>query len=452
MILDLVATASSLADAEKVDSNFEVVEAAIEDLDLRVNNLGNPVNGGAELVVVDDYPTIEDAQAVARDRNGELFFRAHEYTVNMVVQHGDMVSGEHRYKTILKAAAGSNDAVISGTDCNSLFDTATFSITEGANHVVLRNFTVDGNRANNTLSGNGISLWGYGLHLSQLYIQNCRHDGLRTGWGDGSVSMEGTFRDIVIDTVGYHGWRFQGPHDSYAENIMVIDASQEIDNGFNGIQIDTYGNGRFVNAHVWHRSTTTKRCWAGFSSGGGCEVIASHFEGCRTQQLRHNGSGDRVIGSLIYAPFGANDTALVVFNGSSNQHIGNRYTCGAGDGYTNNFVYGIKFGDIGAAWNNLIDAGYFHGFDKKTPFHFYNSGGQNHIDARGYAAPGGATTFAGTVQASDCIDYHQSGTVINYRKPRSYPSFSSNSAAATGGVPVGGFYVLSSTNALTVRT
>lgn len=458
MTIELVATAAPLADADKVDLNFttvagyiDAINATLDDHDVRISNLGNPVNGGAELVVVDDYPTIEDAQAAARARSGELFFRAHEYEVNLTVQHRDIISGESRYNTILKAAPGSNASVITGYGAAGLFNYPTYSLTDGANNVVLKNFTIDGNMPNNPTAGCGIAIWGYGMHFHNLYIRNCRHDGMRTQWGDGSVSMEGTFRDIVIDGVGYHGWRFNGPHDSFVENLMVIDASQAADNGFNGIQVDPFGNGRFINAHVWHRSTTTNRCWAAFSSSGGCEVEASHFEGCRTQQVRHNGAGDRISGSLVYAPFGVNGTALVVFNGGSNQHIGNRYSCGLGDGFTNDEVYGMQFGDANQAWNNQVEAAYFHGFHKRTPFNFYNSGGQNNVQARGYAAPGGVTTFAGTVQASDSVDYHQNGTLINYRKPRSFPTFASNAAAASGGVPVQGLYILSGTNALTVR-
>lgn len=426
--MDLTSTSSSLADSSKVDANFAEIARQIE-------TLGNSINGGGELVVVDDYPDLASAQIAARERKGELFFRSHEYLVNIELQHGDIISGESRYGTILKSPPGSNSTVIHGAD---------------ANRVIIRNLTIDGNRANNPISGDGLSLWGYAPTISDVTIQNCRHDGMNTAWSDGSVSMEGTFQNIVIDTVGYHGWRFNGPHDSHVSNMMIIDASQETDNGFIGVHIGPSGNGRFVNLHVWHRSGTANRCWAGFNSSGGCEVIASHIEGCRGQQVRHNGSGDRLIGCLIYAPFGVNSTSLVVFNGDSNQHIGCKYLAGNG-AETNNQVYAMQFGDANASWNNHVIGGLFHGFDKKSPFNFWYSGGLNQIEGRGYAAAGGAISFTGSPNATDEIDYYQGGTVINYRKTQAYPVYSSNSAAASGGVPVTGLYILSSTNALTIR-
>ena len=445
----LIDTTANVADSAKVNSNFTEVEIAIADLDVRVTNLGNQINGGGELIVVDDYPTVADAQAAARARNGELLFLAHEYLVNLEVQHRDVISGESRYSTVLKAPSGSNANVITGKDAIALFSTPTYNITDGANQVAIKNLTVDGNRANNT-AGDGIAIWGYATNIQGVTIRNCKHTGLRTAWSDGSVSMEGTFRDVVIDTVGYHGWRFDGPHDSFAENIMVIDASQETDNGYTGIMINSGGNGRFINAHVWHRSTTTNRCYAAVQSAGSCEFVASHFEGCRTQQFRHNGSGDRLIGCLLYAPFGSNGRGLVVFNGSANQHIGCRYEIGS-DVALNKNTYALQFGESVAASGNQIIDGYFSGFANYGPFNFYNSTGLNRIVGRGWCASGGVSTFAGTVNALDEIDYQQGGTAINYRKPYAYGTYASNAAAATGGVPVNGVYVLSGTNALTVR-
>ena len=60
--MPLIDTTANVADSAKVNSNFSEVEIAIADLDVRVTNLGNQINGGGELVVVDDYPTVADAQ------------------------------------------------------------------------------------------------------------------------------------------------------------------------------------------------------------------------------------------------------------------------------------------------------------------------------------------------------------------------------------------------------
>lgn len=444
-----LSTVANIADADKVDANFGEVLASIQALDLRITNLGNPVNGGGELVVVDDYPTIEDAQAAARACGGELFFRGHEYLVNFEVQHMDVISGESRHKTVLKAAPGSNANVIKGKDAAALFAAPTYNITDGANQVVIKNLTVDGDRDNNPTDGDGVGIWGYATTIQDVIIRNARHNGLRTGWSDGSVSMEGTIENVLIDNVGWHGWSFSGPHDSHVSNLLVIDASQELNNTYTGILVSS-GNARFFNAHVWHRSTTANRAYAAFQSAGGCEVVASHFEGCRGQQVRHNGAADRFIGCLIYAPFGANGTSLVVINGNDNQHIGCRYQAGNGI-ETNKNVFAIQFGDTVNVAGNMITEGAFGGFSVKSPFNFYMSAGLNRVTGRGYADPGGATAFGGTVNINDEIDYVQGGTSINCRKPRAYPIFASNTAAASGGVPYGGMYFNSSIQAVSLR-
>lgn len=463
--MNLVDTATPFAGAEAVNANFAEVATAIADLDVRVTNLGNPVNGGGELVNVMDYgatpasldntSAIQAAQAVARQRGAELFFPGGEFYGLVEVQHNDMITGASRYRSTIKAPAGSNSNVITGKDAAALIATPppTNSLDAGANRVIIQDIALDGNTANNT-AGCGLMIWGCAMTLMEVDIRNCSHDGMHTAWNTGWMPMEGTFSNISIDNVGYHGWRFDGPHDSQVENLVIVDASQSIDNGFMGVLIglNTWmATARFYNLHVWHKSTSTNRCFAAVQSNGGCEFIASHFEGCRTNQLRHMGQNDRVVASKIYAPFSADGTALVVFNGNLNHHIGNEYHSGNGT-ETNEKVFALQIGEANTAASNLVAEGMFLGFSTKTPFNFVNSVGGNRITGRGYAASGGATAFSGTIQSTDEIDYCQTGTAINYRKPQALPVYASNTAAATAGVPVGGHFILSTTNAVTVRT
>ena len=158
----------------------------------------------------------------------------------------------------------------------------------------------------------------------------------------------------------------------------------------------------------------------------------------------------RLVGCLFYAPFGSNGRGLVVFNGSANQHVGCKYEIGSGPSLNQN-TYALQFGESVAASGNQVIDGYFSGFANLSPFNFYSTSGLNRIVGRGWCASGGATAFAGTVNAADEIDYYQGGTVINYRKPYPYGTYTSNAAAAAAGVPVSGVYVLGATNALTVR-
>lgn len=139
---------------------------------------------------------------------------------------------------------------------------------------------------------------------------------------------------------------------------------------------------------------------------------------------------------------------MVVFNGNNTIHVGNRYSSAEVVGSQ---VYAMQFGGSSTAGGNVVSACDFLGFAWGTPFNFYNSDGLNVIQATGYCASGGSTSFAGTPHSSDSIDYVQGGTAINYKKTQAYGSFADDTAAAAGGVPSGGAYRNSTTGALTIK-
>jgi hypothetical protein len=348
-----------------------------------------------------------------------------------------------------------NTTPVSGVGVYSLLGTETYNLSVGCNNCTISDLTVDGNRDNVTTSGDGIAIWGYAIRIYSVTVRNCRTNGIRTEWTDGSVAMEGTFNDISIDTVGAHGFLFNGPHDSHFNHVVIVDASQNGDNGWQGMFIQSAAggsaNGRFFNLHVWHRSGRTNRCNYALYSAGFNEFIGCHLEGCR-QQVRA-GSNDRFDNCLFYAPYGSNGTALMRLEGVHVLVNNCRFSPGAGDGQTNTVsnknVYAINF--VSSA-GSLISNCWFPGFGTYTPFNFGTSTGSNVIaDCYGYAAPGGTATFGGTINATDVVDYVQGGTVINYRKPAAYVIAANDTAAASAGVPIGGYYELTATRALTRR-
>lgn len=462
MTITLINTDVTVADASKVNENFTTTQVAINDIYNQISTLNtttgdvvNIVDYGATTESLDNTAEIALAQVEARSSGRPLFIPPGTFFGLIEVQHDDVIMGAGKYKSTIKAPTGSTSSVITGKDADYLMNNSppTNSLTEGANKVTIRDITIDGNKQNNT-SGCGIKIWGCAMNIQDVNIRQCAHDGMYTKWNTGWMPMEGTFTNISIDNVGYHGWRFDGPHDSQVTNMIIVDASQSIDNGFMGVLIgynSAFASARFYNLHVWHKSTSTNRCFAAVQSAGNSEFIACHFEGCRDNQLRHMGQSDRVVACRIYAPFGVSGSSLVTFNGNLNHHIGNEYHAGNGIETTES-VFGIQIGESNAAASNHIIGGSFLGFKTRTPFNFVNSAGHNTIIGRGWTPTGGTTTFGGTMHVTDEVDYHQTGTYINYRKPQSYLVYSSNTAAASGGVPVGGLYILSTTNALTVRT
>ena len=379
------------------------------------------------------------------------------FLAEIVIPDAGMLIGEYLDLSIIKTPPGANKTAIAGYEAFTLFGSSVVDPTRGANKTVIYNLTIDGNRANVTTSGEGIAIWGYSTTVERVRIRNCRGVGLRTEWTDGAVSMEGHFRDIVIDTTGSHGWQFYGPHDANVADVIIIDASQNADNSAYGLVTGTggglgFGNGRFFNVHIWHRSGIVNRCAAGVRSGGVNEFIGCHFEGCRVNA--HFGAKDLVSSCRIYAVFGANGDAMAYLLGNEIMIENTLFETTEGAASPNSSTtpnpdcYAIF---MAPNVSGVKVSGKFNGFQKRTPFNFGSSVGFNFFSGVGYTSAGGVTAFGGTVNANDAIDYVQGGTVINYRKPFPHGAYANDSGAATGGVPIGGIYRNSSTGAMTVR-
>lgn len=343
----------------------------------------------------------------------------------LTVYPGQVIIGAGSRITTLKLANGANGDLLVAQNAYALFGT---NSALGTNGLFLSGVTLDCNWLNQAPADidacNGLAYYGAKPTFQDLVIKNVKGHGIRSEWyqfGEDVGGIEGCTSNVTIDTTGRNGWWDKGPHDHHAESIIVIDAGQEADNTYYGILTEGNGNGRFFNAHVWHRAAATNRVKFGISSGGGNEFIACHLEGGRGQ-IEHRGKGDRVIGCHFYAHAGAANSALAVFANNENIHSACRYV-----GTTGQAAYAIEFKS--AASGNRVD-GYFGNFDARSPFNFSSDGGLNTIVGQGYCAAGGATAFGGTMAADTSVDYAQGGTNI-FSSPN-YP------AAATRGIKIGG--------------
>lgn len=362
------------------------------------------------------------------------------------IVHKSFVELLGKSATVLKMKNGISGHVLAGENADTLFASPTFNPADGANQCTLRNLKIDGNRANVPGGGAGIKIWGWQLHFENVQVANAKGNAIMTSWTDAGVPMEPTFSRVKIDTCGANGWVFTGPHDAHFDDVTIVDAGQDAHNTFAGFYNAAGGNGRFYNLHIWHRATSTNRCAVACDSFGANEYIASHFEGC-VQQIKHSGNNDRLVGCFIYAPFGADDNALVTFANNDNQHVGCVYRGGTAPQNPNTFA--VAFTNLAAG--NMISAGRFLGFTSRAVFNFISSGG-NFIEATGYAGAGAVNPIAGTPHAQDFIDYTQGGTTP-YRiwKPPTLAQYANDAAAGSGGVMSGGLYVNSTTKALSVK-
>lgn len=211
---------------------------------------------------------------------GTLELPAGEFTTGTVTLRDNVyIKGGGQNNTTIKLKTGTNSDLFYTLNAYALFGT---NSTGGVTNFGLTDLTLDGNRSNNT-AGNCFTAYGYKYLLENLVIKNCPDSGIRTEWAQyGDFGMESYFHNLLIDTTGEHGIKTDGPHDSEYNLVMIIDASQKVNAGWDALYVGPYGNGRFYNFHGWHRSTTSNRArYQAYINTTGANFTGSHFEGSR---------------------------------------------------------------------------------------------------------------------------------------------------------------------------
>lgn len=231
-------------------------------------------------------------------------------------------------KAQIKLANGANCDMIQTDGFYSLTGTNNVVADGSPRHFRLTGGNFDGNASNQSPADpdacNGMALYGYGFTVENMEIFNVRGNGCRSEWGQNGPwatghGLEASFLNLRFDGIGRRGFWFKGPHDANIEHLIVINASQEADNTYDGILAEPYANGRWYNPHVWHRADATNRArWAANFTNGGNEVFGGHFEGCR-KQLRTTGFNS-FAGVLCYAP--RSDDPQMEFSGERNTFAG----------------------------------------------------------------------------------------------------------------------------------
>lgn len=351
--------------------------------------------------IADDTTAINTALTACVSSGAALFFPAGTYLSGRItINSNQKLIGESKATTTIKLKNSANTDLLYGANSDSLFGTNTNA---GVNNVTIRDLTLDGNRANNT-SGSCIAIYGSALNFYDLNIKNAPHHGIRTDWyeyGEQIFGMEGHFERIVIDSSGRHGWWFQGSHDSVFINVVVVDASQETDNTWDGIRIDFSANGRFIACHVWSRSTTTNIHRYGVAvTNGGNDFSNSHFEGSKTANVLITSEKNQFTNCLFYAAKGGLNIDLRapsnIIYGTLLDPVSGTPAC-LGVRMGTSLSENVSICDI-----NLIALGQQAGV-----IDFTYSNGNNKVTVRGFNNAG--TAFVGTVRSSDTVDLLLSG-------------------------------------------
>ena len=245
------------------------------------------------------------------------------------------------YGSVLKLSPGANCNVVESKDFQGLVDG---SVPKSPERFGLRNIKIDGNSANNQ-NGNCVAFFGAGYNVQNVQIVNACDVGLLMY---GSVEkmpstnkIEATIENVDILFSGKHGLQFNGPTDSYFENITVVNASQRADNTYDSIFLNN--NCRMVHIHPWNFNDSygfKRPRFAVTVNASGGSIVSSHIEGGKTCCLYiENGITNFIIAdSKIYATFGL----FHVTSGGKYCLFSNVSIGGPGEGNTT-YAGGISF-------------------------------------------------------------------------------------------------------------
>lgn len=308
-----------------------------------------------------------------------------------------------------------------------------------ADDVMIENLSIDGGFGSGVTSGDTLRLNGSNPTLRNITITNSPGTALHTTFtaSDRFYSILGHFEHITIDKTQHHGWHHEGPNDSYAAHVQIVDTSLGADATYYGMLTEGHGTINGDNFHIWNRSPTGNAPAAALSvSTGGQKFTNSNFEGGvnGTVILNVGCHYNQFSNCSIFAPDGS--VALLI-GSSFNTYSG--LVGGNADFFHPDYL-GIVMGTGPSAKvvGNTIDAkdaGCTLGSIDMT-----NSGGNNIIRIRGYKDVGQSTYTTGGHGAphpTDDLDIRTDGPAgINYQHraidPSSYSFTAAKSWVKTG--------------------
>jgi hypothetical protein len=387
--------ADALAGKAKLNPLTSALDAAQVPKALASRIVVTPNLGDLNLAIASMAATYDPT---TRSGGGDIHLPAGVLTgTTVTLRSGVKIKGRGKEQTILRLADGVNADLLLGLD---FYANAGQLNDKGIVDWGLSNLCLDGNRAKNS-SGSCLTVFGFRYAIDEVKIVQAPEHGMYTDGGAyAGDSMEARFTNLLLDTGGKHGWKAVGPHDSFAENISIIDFAQAADNTYNGLSIEGTMNGRFINIHPWHRASAVNRmAFALRDTTGSNQFVACHLEGAHVC-ASFEGTKSQTDACEFYACWG--QYVLVVrgtenrisglvdgtdlFAGKNRPQAKHGVTLGFGSDYCANNDVSAK---VRMAYGGAID--------------FSNSQGNNDVRVSGYVDNAIAPSYGyvGTPKTSD---------------------------------------------------
>jgi len=210
--------------------------------------------------------------------------------------------------SIIKLKNASNVDLIKSFGFDSLTGT---NSTGGIYNWSMSDLTLDGNKTNNTLSGDGMRVYGYGFILQNVRVRNAHTDGIYSEWSTsgaspGFDSMEAHISGLKVHNNGQNGITWNGPHDSSFVNTQIY---QNADKGVWLLPAAT--GAQFTNGHAWGN---TNYGW--YVEAGSVSLDNTEGEGSFTAQVMLGGGNDTITGGIYFAAGATSATGIQLGDGT----------------------------------------------------------------------------------------------------------------------------------------
>jgi hypothetical protein len=210
------------------------------------------------------------------------------YVTGLTKNANTVWQGSGRLGTTIKLADNVNAAaVITTAGFNSLTGTG---VEGGPGGWGIRDLTVDGNKANQTVKPDGIRLYGYNFDITDVSFTNVAK-GMYTEWRDFGGSgipgktMESRYLGVKINAFDTYGWQNRGPHDSRAFDLTIFGPDLATAYGYWGQEstgLYSSAGTQIIGGHVWgsplwdwvlDSQTHLFECISEVSAPGGGQVL-----------------------------------------------------------------------------------------------------------------------------------------------------------------------------------
>lgn len=312
-----------------------------------------------------DYAAIQATIDLMATNGGVVFFPPGTYALSqpIVIKSKVHLKGSGNAATVIKLKNTINNDVIVGNAYG----------TGGIVDASISDLTIDGNKANNLVSGNGMIIDAQRFALNHVLIKNCRTDGAHfQETADDSVTfpaggMENIYTDVRVVGCGRYGF-YNSCHDAQLNMIHAIQ------NDDTNIFMDTVG--LLMNCHAWNGNTTNPSNY-GFRLGDVCQAVNCTAEGASTAQVLMTGQVNKWISGEVFDGSGIPNVPGFEFASGSNNHQ----------------IVGVYVHDTGTA----------------GAFKFSGGGSGSYIQGNIYD-PGGGPAAVGTVPADVKLDVQLGGS------------------------------------------